>query len=87
MNKGQRYTFALITMKHLLSILIRAAFTFVAFLVIQYQVPYYLLAAGGLAAGFFMLKTGEDRTLSIGILTGSVAFGVFAFVVEQMKIG
>ncbi|MFN7326119.1 MAG: hypothetical protein ACK5SQ_06025 [Chitinophagales bacterium] len=74
-------------MKHLLSILIRAAFTFVAFLVIQYQVPYYLLAAGGLAAGFFMLKTGEDRTLSIGILTGSVAFGVFAFVVEQMKIG
>jgi len=87
LNKGQRYTFALITMKHLLSILIRAAFTFVAFLVIQYQVPYYLLAAGGLAAGFFMLKTGEDRTLSIGILTGSVAFGVFAFVVEQMKIG
>ena len=74
-------------MKHLLSILIRAAFTFVAFLVIQYQVPYYLLTAGGLAAGFFMLKTGEDRTLSIGILTGSVAFGVFAFVVEQMKIG
>lgn len=74
-------------MKHLLSILIRAAFTFVAFLVIQYQVPYYLLAAGGLAAGFFMLKTGEDRTLSIGILTGSAAFAVFAFIVEQMKIG
>ena len=74
-------------MKHLLSILIRAAFTFVAFLVIQYQVPFYILADGGLAAGFFMLKTGEDRTLSIGILTGSAAFGVFAFIVEQMKIG
>jgi hypothetical protein len=74
-------------MKHLLSILLRAAFTFVAFLVIQYQVPYYILVFGGIAAGFFMLKTGEERTLSLGIISGSIVFGIFAFVVEQMKIG
>lgn len=74
-------------MKHLISILIRATFTFVAFLVIQYQVPSYLLVLGGLAGGFFMLKTGEDRALSIGILAGSITFGIFAFVLEQMKVG
>jgi hypothetical protein len=70
-------------MKDLFSILVRAAFTFVAFAVIQYQIPYYLLVVGGIAAGFFLLKTGDDRALALGILSGSIAFGIFAFVMAQ----
>jgi hypothetical protein len=67
-------------MKDMFSILVRAAFTFVAFAIIQYQVPYYFLVLGGVAAGFFLLKTSDDRALSIGILVGSVLFGIFAFI-------
>jgi chemotaxis protein MotB len=37
-------------MNQLFSILVRAAFTFVAFLVIQYGVPYYFLVIGGVLA-------------------------------------
>ena len=70
-------------MKDLFSIIVRAAFTFVAFAVIQYMVPYYLLVAGGVAAGFFLLKTGDDRALALGILIGSILFGIFAFVMAQ----
>jgi hypothetical protein len=72
-----------LTMKDLFSILVRAAFTFVAFSIIQYTIPWYFLAAGGIAAGFFMLKIGEDRSSGIGILAGSILFGIFAFVMAQ----
>lgn len=65
-------------MKDLFSIIVRAAFTFVAFAVIQFQVPYYFILAGGLVTGFFMLKTGDDRALALGILIGTALFGVFA---------
>lgn len=65
-------------MNQLFSILVRAAFTFVAFLAIQYAVPYYILVIGGLAAAVFSWYAGSDRNLALGIGIGSVAFGVFA---------
>jgi hypothetical protein len=70
-------------MKDLFSILVRTAFTFVAFSVIQYKIPWYLLVFGGIAAGLFLLKTGDDRALAIGMLVGSILFGIFAFVMAQ----
>ena len=76
----QRYTFALLTMKDLFSIIVRTAFTFTAFAVIQYMVPWYLLVAGGIAAGFLLLKTGDDRALAIGLLAGSIIFAIFAYI-------
>ncbi|HNL37729.1 MAG TPA: hypothetical protein PKH43_01305, partial [Saprospiraceae bacterium] len=60
-------------------ILVRAAFTFVAFVIIQYVIPYYFLVAGGLLGGLFMWRSGSDRQLGIGMLLGTVAFGVFAW--------
>jgi hypothetical protein len=66
-------------MKDIFPIAVRAAFTFVAFLVIQYKIPYYLLVLGGLGAAVFMWKTSDDRSLTLGILIGSVLFGIFAF--------
>ncbi|MDX2134687.1 MAG: hypothetical protein SFV52_07870 [Saprospiraceae bacterium] len=71
-------------MNQLFSIAIRAAFTFVAFVVIQYMVPYYLLLAGGLLAAVFLWFTGTDRTLALGIGIGSLAFGAFAVVYGQV---
>jgi hypothetical protein len=71
-------------MKNLFSIVVRAAFTAVAMAVIEYQIPYYLLVIGGLATGFFMLKTSDDRPLSIGILAGTIVFGLYAFVRTQI---
>lgn len=66
------------TMNALFSILVRAAFTFVAFLVIQYAVPYYFLVSGGLLAAVFSWFAGSDRNLALGIGIGSVLFGIFA---------
>lgn len=60
------------------SILVRAAFTFVAFLIIQYVIPWYFLVGGGLLAGLFLWRTSTDRALGFGILLGSVVFGIFA---------
>ena len=71
-------------MKDLFSILVRAAFTFVACLIIQYKIPWYFLVLGGVAAGLFTLKAGDDRALAIGILVGSILFGVFAFINAQI---
>ncbi|HNE29356.1 MAG TPA: hypothetical protein PKL15_10530 [Saprospiraceae bacterium] len=66
-------------MQNAFSILVRAAFTFVAFVIIQYVIPYYFLVAGGLLGGLFMWRSGSDRQLGIGMLLGTVAFGVFAW--------
>ena len=66
-------------MNAVFSIAVRAVFTFVAFLVIQYIIPYYFLAAGGLLAGVFLWKTGDDKAPAFGLMIGSVVFGVFAY--------
>jgi hypothetical protein len=63
---------------------LRAAFTFVAFVALQYMIPYYLLVLGGLGAGAFMWKTGDDRALAFGLMIGSALFGVFAFFFGQV---
>ncbi|MBK7939828.1 MAG: hypothetical protein IPJ82_23335, partial [Lewinellaceae bacterium] len=50
--------------------------TFAVFAGLQYIIPYYLLALGGIAAGAFMLKTGDDRPLALGVLAGSITFAI-----------
>lgn len=71
-------------MNQYLSIAIRAAFTFVAFVAIAFKIPYYLLVAGGLIAGLFIWKTSDDRALSIGIVIGSIVFGIFELIYGQV---
>lgn len=71
-------------MKDILPILIRAAFTFVAFLVLQYKIPYYFLVLGGVGTAGFLWKTSDDRQLTIGVLAGSVLFGIFAFLYGEV---
>ncbi|MGI9158115.1 MAG: hypothetical protein ACR2K1_00025 [Saprospiraceae bacterium] len=66
-------------MNSLFSIAVRALFTFVAFLALQYIIPYYFLAIGGLLAGIFIWKTGDDKALAFGLMIGSAVFGVFAY--------
>jgi NO-binding membrane sensor protein with MHYT domain len=71
-------------MNKLVTIAIRVLFTFVAFMVIQYKIPYFFLAPGGLVAGFFMYKTSSDRELSIGVMIGSVLFGLYALAMHYL---
>lgn len=71
-------------MKSIVPTLIRAVLTFGIFCGLQYLIPWYLLALGGVAAGLFMLKTSDDRPLAIGVLTGSIAFAVFAYLMAQL---
>jgi hypothetical protein len=71
-------------MKQAIPIAIRAAFTFVALTVIAFKIPYYLLMIGGLAAGLFVWKTSDDRALSLGIVIGSILFGIFEFIYGQV---
>jgi hypothetical protein len=68
-------------MKDWFSILVRTLFTFVAFSVIQFQIPPHFLVIGGLLGGFFALKTTDDRPLGLGVLIGTVLFAIYAFVV------
>ncbi len=46
-------------MKSFVPTLLRALITFAVFCGLQYVIPYYLLALGGIAAGAFMLR--RDR--------------------------
>lgn len=62
---------------------LRAAITMAVLFVVQYFIPYYLIVGAAIVAGVFMLKTGEDRATSWGILVGGVVFGVFAYVMAQ----
>ena len=71
-------------MKSIVPTLVRAVITFAVFCALQYLIPYYLLALGGIAAGFFMLKTSDDRPLAIGVLAGSIVFAVFAYAMAQL---
>jgi hypothetical protein len=67
-------------MNSLFSIAVRALFTFVAFAAIQFIIPYYYLVIGGLLAGLFIWKTGDDKALAFGLMIGSAVFGVFAYI-------
>jgi hypothetical protein len=71
-------------MKSLIPILVRTLGTFAVFCGIQYVIPWYLLAPAGIVAGFFMLKTSNDRSLALGVLIGSIAFAVFAYAMAQI---
>lgn len=71
-------------MKSILPILIRAVIVFAVACGIQYFIPWYLLSAGGIVAGFFLLKTSDDRNTAMGMLIGSIAFGIFAYAMAQI---
>ena len=75
---------SLLTSKMLLPTLLRTIATFALFCALQYIIPYYFLAIGGIIAGFFMLKTSDDRPLALGVLIGSIAFAVFAYAMAQI---
>ena len=71
-------------MQTLIPTLLRIAGSFLVFCVIQYVIPWYLLAPAGIVAGFFMLKTSDDRPMSLGVLIGSIAFAIFAYAMAQI---
>jgi hypothetical protein len=71
-------------MKSIAPILVRALLTFGIFLGLQYLIPWYLLTLGGVSAGLFLLKTSGDRPLAIGLLSGSIVFGAFAYAMSQL---
>ncbi|HAD14785.1 MAG TPA: hypothetical protein DCF33_20350 [Saprospirales bacterium] len=71
-------------MKSILPILIRTVLVFALAAGLQYFIPWYLLALGGIGAGFFMLKTGGDRATALGMLIGSVLFAIFAYAMAQI---
>ena len=70
-------------MKSFLPVLTRTLGAFVAFFGLQFLIPWYLLAFPGVIAGYFMLKTSNDRPTALGILIGSILFGIFAYVNAQ----
>ncbi len=71
-------------MKSLLPILLRTILVFALACGLQYVIPWYFLAVGGTVAGFFMLKTSDDRAAALGMLIGSIGFGIFAYFMAQI---
>lgn len=71
-------------MKSLFPILVRTLVTFGIFAGLQYVIPWYLLAPAGIVAGFFMLKTSNDRPTALGVLIGSISFAIFAYAMAQI---
>ncbi|MDO8367769.1 MAG: hypothetical protein Q7T20_13290, partial [Saprospiraceae bacterium] len=71
-------------MKSFFPILLRVVLVFAIACVLQYLIPWYLLVAGGVVAGFFMLKTSNDRAAALGLLIGSIVFGIFAYIMAQI---
>jgi hypothetical protein len=71
-------------MKLLVPILLRTLLIFAVACGLQYLIPWYFLAVGGTVAGFFMFKTSDDRASALGMLLGSVAFGIFAYAMAQV---
>ena len=71
-------------MSSFLPTLLRTVVVFAVFCGLQYLIPYYLLAIGGVVVGVFMLKTSDDRPLALGVLIGSVVFAGFAYAMAQM---
>lgn len=71
-------------MKSFLPILLRTVLVFAVACGIQYFIPWYILAPVGVLAGVFMLKTSDDRPSALGMLIGSITFGVFAYTMAQI---
>jgi hypothetical protein len=71
-------------MKSIFPTLLRTALVFAVACGLQYFIPWYFLAVGGTVAGFFMLKTSDDRPSALGMLLGSIAFGIFAYAMAQI---
>ena len=67
--------------------LLRTVLVFGSFLGIQYFIPYYLLVIGGLLGGIFILNTSNDRPTGLGLIIGSVLFGIFAYTWGQVHLG
>ena len=78
--------FALIDfhMKSFFPILLRVVLVFAVACGLQYIIPWFYLAPGGIAAGIFLLKTSDDRVAALGMIIGSVAFGIFAYTMAQI---
>ncbi len=74
-------------MSSFLPILLRTVVVFAIFCGLQYLIPWHLLAIGGVVAGVFMLKTSDDRPMSLGVLIGSIGFAIFAFAMAQIYPG
>ena len=64
--------------------LLRIVGTFAVFCALQYIIPWHLLTIGGIVGGAFMIKTSDDRPMALGLLVGSIAFGIFAFAMAQI---
>lgn len=71
-------------MKSFLPIFLRSLLTFAVAFGLQFFIPWYLLAIGGVFAGFFMLKTSDDRLSALGLLIGSITFAIFAYLMAQI---
>ena len=71
-------------MKSLFPTLLRVVLVFAVACGLQYLIPWYFLAVAGTVAGFFMLKTSDDRPSALGMLIGSIAFGIFAYAMAQI---
>ncbi|MEO6758079.1 MAG: hypothetical protein ABIO24_01405 [Saprospiraceae bacterium] len=71
-------------MSTFLPTLLRTVIVFAVFCGLQYIIPFYFLAIGGVVAGLFMLKTSDDRPLALGMLIGSITFAVFAYAMSQI---
>lgn len=71
-------------MKSFISTFLRIVLVFAVACGLQYFIPWYFLAAGGVVAGFFMLKTSDDRASALGMLIGSALFGIFAYAMAQI---
>lgn len=71
-------------MKLFFPTLLRIVLVFAVSCGIQYLIPWYFLAGGGTVAGIFMLKTSDDRPMALGMLIGSIAFGIFAYAMAQI---
>ncbi len=62
--------------------LLRIILVFAAFCGIQYFIHYIVLTIGGFLSGIFMYKTSDDRPLALGVLIGSILFGIFAYIMS-----
>jgi RsiW-degrading membrane proteinase PrsW (M82 family) len=71
-------------MNKLIPTLLRITGVFAVFAVLQYFIVWYLLVPTGLVAGLFMHKTSDDRPMTLGLIIGSILFGIFAYFMSKI---